>query len=391
MDPLQNISSSPPPLKRKRKSRKQLNPVKRIIKGSKLDFGCSKQCECECCVPSLPGDCAGNILDFLQKWPKEMTIKKYGFLIGVDLQTEDRDSFWWTGVIRMANKVDTLQYNVFNRYRVGLQKRAKHPLVQALLSGNIKRLPWVMFRGNVWDTLPDSAREVTFENQQRVNGFVFLEVERRTLYTHLFKLELQFESIEEEDGSFQLSPMSWRFTVRPHWKYVCGQSHSGVGYNYNLFVPPHKNQQVTVGDRLHTFSDLENNIISDDDAWLLQATVTFNLSAGTGSWLPYGSFIQSAQLCRSRCLEQYYHVGIVESEYEKGLGFVEKIKYYPDAFDISIPLMECLSGAKGSNREPMLICRQYSLKNGLLTNACPTTPINANYLVTDGKQDIFYI
>ena len=392
------IPSSPPSLKRKRKPRKQANPTKRILQGHKLVFGCSEKCECVYCsykALKLPGDCVGVILDFLPTWPKRMTPAKYGLLLGNDLKTCEKDSYWWTGVVRKDNKLDTLQQGAFVRYTVGLQKRTKHPFLEALLSGNIRSLPWSMDEEGTWDVVPNAAREVTAENQDRVNGLIFLQVERRRLYTHLFKLELQLERVEEADGSFQLVPMSWRFTVRPHWKYICGRRSMGgispTSHTARLFNTPHDLQKVTVGDLLYNFKQLQNGIISDDEAWLSPSVVNLQVAMGQGSWLPYGSFLESSHLCRSRVLEQYYHVGITESEYEKCPGFVDKITQFSKEYDISIPLMECILEAKGSNGRPMLVCRPYSLKNGLLSNACRSDHIREEFLVHDRKQDIFYI
>lgn len=382
---------NPPSIRRK--SRKQPRPRRRMaFKGTKL-FVCHPLCICVFCRPNLlkiPGQCTGLVMDFMLEWPLDFTIHKYADLLGDNLKTNERDSYWWTNVVRPNNKVDLIQFGIFNRYIRALRKRKLHPLVTAMMSGNISRVPWSLYDDGTWDTIPESLRDITEENQDRVNGLVFLEVSRRAFNTHIFKLELQMERIEiHEDGLFQFSPMSWRFSVRPRWKFICSKQQ--ILPPKVLFHPPRASQRTIIGDQLQTFKEIQSAIELDEEAWSDTVKVNMQLVMKMGSWLPYMSFVSAAYECKSRHLEQYYHIGIEPSEYEYVAGFVDRLNTYGNFYDVTIPLMEVLTGAKGGDGKRMLVCSPYTLRNGLLTNAVSTEHVIELYLKPNCPQDIFYI
>ena len=392
MEPIHILPKSPP--KMKRKSRKQPNPRKRVLKRSKLVFMCPRDCVCVHCKPSLlkiPGQCVAMVLDYMPKWSPNLTVFKYGTLLGDNLKTNDRDSYWWTGTVRPNSKVDQLQVGIFRKYTRGLQKRQTHPLVYAMLSGRLKKVPWTLY-GDTWDEIPNSAREVTEQNKTRVLGFVFLQVERRQLRTHVFKLELQFDV--DKEFPFQLIPVSWRFSVRPNWKFLCGRtvvgSQAPIEAPTMLFHPPHGSQRIVIGDGVQEFRQLKTSIMQDEMAWN-SSVVNMQIGMQMGSWLPYESRIKGAYECKSRHLEQYYHVGIEASDYEDVPSFVDIIRDYGERCDVTIPLIEMLSTARGSDGKRLLVSRPFSLRNGLANTAVATEPLKEIYLRPLSPPDVFYI
>lgn len=380
----------------KRKPRKQGTPRRRVMKQRRLVFDCSPDCICLHCEPSLvllPGTCVLRMMDFLPRWPRHLTVAQYGCLIGERLNTNDRTSYWWTGVVRDDSILDRVQYNTVGRYTMELKKRTPHPLREAIARATMRRIPWTLCEEDVWDVIPDAIREVTLENQDRVDGILFFQVARKEFTTHVFKIELQMEQIVL-DGVCELSPMSWRFSVRPRWLFACQPSVNFSGVKRKMssfgFHSPDRRQRVIVGERKETFQGLCDRIMEDKSAWRSPiADVQFRL--GEGFWLPYRSFVKGIYSCKSCLLEQYFHVGIVESEYEYSPGFVGRLQYAGDSRDLTIPLMECLPDIKGADGRRILMIKQFSLRNGLATRACETIYRSDTFLTPELAQDVFYI
>jgi len=359
-------------------SRKQQHPRKRIRVNRHLVFECEEGCICWTCRPSnveLVGDVVGLIFEFLEVWPLKLDFQMYCKLLGVKIDCSNTSLWWHSGMVNSATCV--MQRGVYNRYQLGLHKHNENALAGALKCATLSHFPYRMLEDGMWDDIPPMKREITVDNQHRINNMHFLKVSSKDCYTHFVDLELQVEKVYDDEGVGHLLQMAWRFSVYPKWKFLRHRRPNPARFCPD-FSSPINSALCVFGNRLGRFDDTNEEIKLDLDAFDVDVQTCVGQMVGT--WLPWGSRVCFENYCRSRHIKQYFYVGIETSEDPQSTYSVKSnlSQTSPFANDMKIPLFEIMThlGDDGEFKmttttedKPVLNIKHYSLGIGITSRA----------------------